>query len=168
MDEDIRKKLEEDFEKKMREVEIEMQIQNRRGDNKRARSVSVGTCFGGQTELLMRANDSSVVWAPMNPVEVVELIHQLAANVGCHIHIQPRNDFASWRKWKVEPHMNPNNPAFPPFVNDMAPFTQLGANMSQHLPGLSPKIEKDNENEKLMAIEKPKNRRTTKRSSNTP
>lgn len=66
----------------------------------RARSVTVGTAFGGTTELMMRKNDGTVVWAILQPVETIELIHQLAANVGCNVHVQPRDDFASWRDWR--------------------------------------------------------------------
>ena len=66
----------------------------------RARSVTVGTAFGGTTELMMRKNDGTVVWAILQPVETIELIHQLAANVGCNVHVQPKDDFASWRDWR--------------------------------------------------------------------
>ncbi len=66
----------------------------------RARSITVGSCFGGTIEISMRRTDGSNTFAIMQPVEVIELIHQLAASAGCHIHIQPRKDFASWRDWK--------------------------------------------------------------------
>jgi len=69
--------------------------------NTRARSVTVGTCFGGTSELSMRMNSGVTVWAALQPVEVVELIHQLAANIGCHMQLIPRHDFASFRNWKV-------------------------------------------------------------------
>jgi hypothetical protein len=42
-----------------------------------------------------------IMWCIMQPVEVTELIHQLAANIGCHIAVKPRDDFASWREWRV-------------------------------------------------------------------
>lgn len=100
----------------------------------RARSVTVGTSFGGITELMMRKNDGTVVWTPLQPVEVVELIHQLAANVGCHIIVKPREDFASWRQWnenaqslsfvedtkqKLENHSH----------DDVEPFNKVGVNL---------------------------------------
>lgn len=66
----------------------------------RARSVTVGTCFGGTVEVSMRRNDGANTFVILQPVEVTEMIHQLAASIGCHIHIQPRRDFASWRDWK--------------------------------------------------------------------
>jgi hypothetical protein len=69
----------------------------------RARSVTVGTSGGGTTEMIMRRMDGTVTWMVLQPVEVIELIHQLAANVGCHIHLQPRRDFSSWRDWKYTP-----------------------------------------------------------------
>jgi hypothetical protein len=68
--------------------------------NNRARSVSVGTAFGGTVDLTLRRPDGVCTYAILQPVEAVEIIHQLAAAVGCHINLQPRNDFASWRQWK--------------------------------------------------------------------
>lgn len=63
----------------------------------RARSVTVGTCFNGIAEIILRAHDGSILWAPLEPVEVGELIHQLAGTIGCHVNIQPRKDFLSYR-----------------------------------------------------------------------
>ena len=72
--------------------------------NNRARSVSVGTAFGGAIDLTMRRPDGVCTYAIMQPVEAIELLHSLAAAVGCHLHLQPRKDFSSWRIWKdVEP-----------------------------------------------------------------
>jgi hypothetical protein len=67
----------------------------------RARSVTVGTAFGGTTEVSMRGNGDKFLYSIMQPVEVIELIHQLAANIGCHIAVKPRDDFGSWREWRV-------------------------------------------------------------------
>jgi hypothetical protein len=67
----------------------------------RARGLTVGTAFGGCTEITMRGQGAQFLFAILQPVEVVELINQLSANIGCHIHIIPRQDFASWRDWKV-------------------------------------------------------------------
>ena len=85
---------------KLADVEHKLSLQNRKADFNRIRSFSVGTAFGGITEISARTNDGSVYWGLFQPVEIIELIHQLAANVGCHIHIQPRRDFAAWRDWK--------------------------------------------------------------------
>lgn len=108
------------------DLELAMTYESRQGDMLRARSVTVGTCFGGTTELMMRGNNGSILWTPMQPVEVIELIHQLAANVGCHIQIQPRKDFSSWREWNLTEDEKTHLNGHPPFVNDMAPFQQLG------------------------------------------
>lgn len=67
----------------------------------RARSVTVGTAFGGVCELILRS-DGATVWAQMQPVEVVELIEQLAAGAGLQVAMRPRVDFASWRGWNVD------------------------------------------------------------------
>jgi len=114
-------------EKKLQEIQRKQDEANFESSLNRARSVTVGTCFGGTTELMMRGNDGSVLWTPMQPVEVVELIHQLAANVGCHIALKPRQDFASWREWRVSEAEKKHLNGHVPFVNDMAVFQQLGA-----------------------------------------
>jgi hypothetical protein len=113
----------------------------------RARSVTVGTAFGGVTELTMRRADGTFTYAIMQPVEVIELIHQLSANVGCHMQLVPRKDFASWRDWKLTEaeleHYRGVQPlpgvGWPPHVNDMAPHMKIGANMppSEQQPGLN-------------------------------
>ena len=152
------------------QIQERMSIAHRKGDLSRARSVTVGTCFGGTTELMMRLNNSSVVWAVLQPVEVIELIHQLAANVGCHIHIQPREDFSSWRNWRVTPEEKKHLNGHPPFVNDMAPHMQVGANLPapEQQPGLQPALmAKETKDEQSMAIEKTVKRRSTKRTAKT-
>lgn len=69
----------------------------------RARSFTVGTAFGGAVEIAMRGEGGSHMWSILQPVEAVEILHQLAAAVGCHIHLTPRYDFAAWRNWKNSP-----------------------------------------------------------------
>lgn len=81
---------------RLRSAQLESELS---GQLTRGRSVSVGTAFGGASEISIRRGDGSHTWVIMQPVEVVELINQLAANIGCHIHLQPRQDFASWRAW---------------------------------------------------------------------
>jgi hypothetical protein len=113
----------------------------------RARSVTVGTAFGGVTELIMRRGDGTFTFALMQPVEIIELIHQLAANVGCHMQLVPRKDFASWRDWKLTEaelaHYRGNQPlpgvGWPPYANDMAPHNQVGGNLPppEQQPGLN-------------------------------
>jgi hypothetical protein len=84
---------------KLDEIQAQQQIKCHEEALNRARSVTVGTAFGGSTELTMRGMGSTFTYAILQPVEVVELIHQLAANIGCHLNLQPRGDFASWRDW---------------------------------------------------------------------
>ena len=65
----------------------------------RARSITVGTAFGGIVEINMRSDIASV-YAQMQPTEAIELIEQLAAGVGVEIAMRPKQDFASWRGWE--------------------------------------------------------------------
>ena len=117
---------------------LQQDIANFSGELTRARSVTVGTAFGGTSEISMRSANGNHVWCLMQPVEVIELIHQLAANVGCHIQLKPRNDFSSWRDWKVTEEEKLHLQGHPPFVNDMAPNNQIGANLPppEEQPGL--------------------------------
>jgi hypothetical protein len=128
----------------------------------RARSVTVGTAFGGSTEISMRMNDGSTVWAIMQPVEVIELVHQLAANVGCHINLQPRNDFSSWRGWRVTEEERKHLNGHPPFANDISQHRHIGGMPVQ--PNLTLPA-KEQENGETMAIEKTVKRRNTKRAT---
>jgi hypothetical protein len=151
--------------KKFKELERQMEIDNFASNKTRARSVTVGTAFGGTTELMMRMPDGTVPWALMQPVEVIELIHQLAANVGCHIHLQPRRDFSSWRDWRVTEEEKLHLSGFPPFPNDMRPHAQVGANLPP--PDQQPGMKIDRSNEHVVAIEKTVKRRSTKRTPKT-
>lgn len=130
----------------------------------RARSVTVGTAFGGTTELTMRRGDGSFTFALLQPVETIELIHQLAANVGCHIHIAPRRDFSSWRDWRVSEEERLHLNGHPPFPNDMAPHNQVGASLPppEQQPGLNFTEEPNGE---TMAVEVPKQRKKSKRAA---
>lgn len=134
------KKTEAD--RKMQEIERTMQVESRIGDLNRARSVTVGTVFGGTTELLMRGDGGRHLWVLMQPVEVIELIHQLAANVGCHINLKPRDDFSSWREWRVSEAEKKHLNGHAPHVNDMAVFQQLGA--SNFDQGIAEQLVKQN------------------------
>ena len=142
----------------------------------RARSVTVGTAFGGTTEISMRANNGSNLWCILQPVEVIELIHQLAANVGCHINLQPRRDFSSWRDWKyteeelahyrgeqIGPWRAGSGHA--PHVNDMAPHQNKGAVLPP--PEMQPGLKIERNDHEPVATKKTVNRRSTKRASAT-
>jgi hypothetical protein len=124
----------------------------------------------------MRRNDGTNTFAILQPVEAIELIHQLAANVGCHLQLVPRRDFASWRDWKYTEAELAHyrgvqqlpGVGHPPHANDMAPHMQLGANMP--LPDLQPGMPntlEGNEDGEPLAIEAPKQRRKYKRASAT-
>jgi hypothetical protein len=164
--------------KRLREIESEMTVSNRQGDLSRARSITVGTCNGGVTEIMMRGNNQ-YMWMIMHPVEVIELIHQLAANVGCHIHIQPRKDFASWRNWQCTDeelaHYRNGGGALinkgsghAPHVNDIAPFVSIGkqpaiaVSKPSNKPAFAVRSEK---NEQTLATQETVRRKRTKRAA---
>ena len=77
-----------------------LELENQQSNLNRARSITVGTAYsGGTLEVALRGNGDRHLWMVLQPTGVVELINQLSAGIGCQIHIQPREDFASWRKW---------------------------------------------------------------------
>jgi hypothetical protein len=129
---EIDAKLELEAYEKRRRTQIEMDMENHESNRNRARSITVGTAFGGTTEVMMRSDGGRHVWCVMQPVEVMELIHQLSANIGCHIHIKPRHDFGSWRDWKLTEEEKLHYNGHPPFVSDMALAHELGANMGAY------------------------------------
>jgi len=72
------------------------------GEIGRARGITVGTAFGGTVEIGLRRADGNTTYAILQPVEAIEILHQLAACVGCHLQLKPREDFASWRDWRTD------------------------------------------------------------------
>jgi hypothetical protein len=85
----------------------------------------------------MRRGDGTFTFAILQPVETIELIHQLAANVGCHLQLVPRKDFSSWRDWKYTEEelahyrgvQNLPGVGHPPHANDMAEHQHIGQNL---------------------------------------
>ena len=147
------------------------QLEALEANENRAQSLTVGTAGGGSVEITMRTHSGRFMWNTYQPVEVVEFINQLAAGIGCHIHILPRQDFASWRNWKVSPeelahikgiqHFQGVGHAPFPKMHDEA-FGEGGLNLPhpEEQPG-RPKLEvKETEN---VATKKAVNKRTTKR-----
>jgi hypothetical protein len=176
-----------DAKRKFQELQNRQELENFESNLNRARSVTVGTAFGGTTELMMRSDGGRHIWCLMQPVEVIELIHQLSANVGCHIQLKPRDDFSSWREWRVSEAEKKHLSGHAPFVNDMAVFHQLGAagfdqaaaeatvnhNLAQkeyeYVNGSAVKAQKEKgtEHVDVLATEKTLKRRSTKRTPKT-
>lgn len=146
--------------------------QLQREQTARARSVTVGTAFGGVAELIMRRTDGTFTFAVLQPVEAIELIHQLAASVGCHINLAPRRDFASWRDWKYTEEelahyrgvQNLPGVGHPPHSNYVESFPEIGANLPapEQQPGLN---FRGTPNGEAVAVEAPKQRRKSKRTA---
>jgi hypothetical protein len=136
----------------------------------------------------MRGEGGQSLWCLMQPVEVTELIHQLAANIGCHIAIKPRDDFSSWREWRISEAEKKHLNGHVPFPNDVSVFQQLGAagfdqaaaeagiqndldqKEYEYVNGAAQKAQKKRgvKNGNTVAIEKPANKRSTKRTPKTP
>ena len=168
------KKIDPKLEQKLEELRIMLDISNLEAEKNRSRSVTVGTAFGGVTEISMRSKSGQVLWTHLQPVEVIELIHQMSANIGCHIHIVPRKDFASWRGWKEsDPQLSSNSPNFSPLPNGTAPWPQKDTEPNEVATTLpTPEIQagmsedtQTRSKKHVVATEKLKNRRNIKRTS---
>lgn len=93
---------------------LEQEIKRVKGDFSRARSVTVGNAGAGVIEISMRGDAGEHMWCLLNPAEITELIHSLAGSIGCHINLKPREDFASWREWRLadSPSLLTHGPSF--------------------------------------------------------
>tara|TARA_Y100000385_G_scaffold238032_1_gene252862 strand:- start:102 stop:641 length:540 start_codon:yes stop_codon:yes gene_type:complete len=153
----------------------ELHLANMKADQaNRARGFTIGTAFGGTTEISMRGNAGQNLFCLLQPVEVIELIHQLSANVGCHLKLLPRKDFSSWRDWQLTEeelaHYRGNQAlpgvGHPPHSNDMAVHHDVGGGVlpaTEVQAGVPLQI-KEKEKENAVAIKKTVNKRSTKRS----
>ncbi len=172
--EEIEKRLEEIRQEQIL-IDAEQNLRNYKSNLTRGRALTVGTAFGGTTEISMRGDGDAYLWILLQPVEVTELIHQLAGNIGCHINIKPRDDFASWRNWKADPMLGYADPAnlpqpYSPEQIDTA--CEIGNKLPspEQQPGhnyYDPQKEIRTQDEPL-AIKKSTNKRKSKRTSSTP
>lgn len=85
--------------KKIHDLYEENEFYSMKQNRNRARSITVGTAFGGIVEVNMRS-DAGSVYAQMQPIEAIELIEQIAAGIGVEIAMRPKVNFASWRGWE--------------------------------------------------------------------
>src|SRR5210317_1924890 len=88
----------------------------------RAQAITIGKTGACSTEITLRGVDGNYLFGVYHPAEVIELINQLSANIGCHIHIKPRDDFASYREWK---ELGEDDLAH---LNGHAPFPEMMSN----------------------------------------
>ena len=154
-----------EFAKQFEERQQQQQLEALDSNRNRAQAVSIGMSGSGTTEITMRGVDGTFLWNVYPPTQVTEFIHQLAASIGCHIQIQPREDFGSWREW------NPVNDAerlhlngFPPFAGERVGHEKMGLlKKDKTQPGFTPTLEAK-EQKNAVATKKTVNKRSTKRS----
>jgi hypothetical protein len=91
----------------------------------------------------------------------------LAGNIGCHISVQPRKDFSSWRAWKLDEDDKLYLNGHAPLPNDMAPHSQIGINYA--VPEGDQGINNNNTNtrneDEPLAIKKTINKRKSRRTT---
>lgn len=86
--------------KRMQELEEDLQFNSMKSNINRARSITVGTAFGGIIEISLRT-DTDFFYAQLQPTEAVEIIEQLASACGLQIALRPKQDFSAWRGWEL-------------------------------------------------------------------
>ena len=154
--------------KKLQEIEEQLIIGSHKEGLNRARGITVGTAFGGTTEVTMRGETGGYLFSILQPVETLELIHQLAGSIGCHIHVKPREDFGSWRVWnegKV-PQRLPFSDQ-PPGIEESPEYMDTGRSLSAPEQNLTESVEVK-EKENVVATKKTVNKRTPKRTRKSP
>jgi len=143
------------------------QLETLEANETRAQSITVGTAGGGSIEITMRSSSGRFLWNTYQPVEVVEFINQLAAGIGCHINILPRQDFASWRDWKVTPEELEHARGIQPFQGvGHSPHPNI-LGREEYTAGMAPQIsplKEDVQEKENVATKKAVNKRSTKRS----
>jgi hypothetical protein len=156
-----------EFEKQFKERQQQQQLSALESNKNRAQSVSIGMSNSGTTEITMRGENGTFLWNVYQPVQVTEFIHQLAASIGCHLHIQPREDFGSWREWQQPnaqqlQHLN----GFPPFAGQINGTHETGLlKKSETSAGMAqPRVKQEKKN---VATKKTVNKRSTKRGRTT-
>lgn len=94
------KKEETAIRKKINNMYEENEYANLQQNKNRARSITIGTAFGGAIEVNMRGDYHSL-WCILTPVEAVEVLEQLAVAAGVQVATKPKEDFSAWRGWDV-------------------------------------------------------------------
>jgi hypothetical protein len=165
MDKNLVKQRLEQIKLEQELLDAEQRLRSLKSNMSRSRSVTVGTAFGGTTEISMRGDAGEALWCLLQPVEAIELIHQLAANVGCHIAIKPREDFSSWRGWKVTEEEKLHLQGHPPFAGEVPTADNVGASLPP--PEQQPGMKLNRSNDDVVATKKTVDRRNTKRAAKT-
>jgi len=145
--------------------EAEHAFKTLKSNAQRARSVTAGTAFGGVVEVAMRGDGSDALWCLLQPVEAIELIHQLSSAIGCHIAIKPREDLSSWRGWNLSETQQLDFNGHAPFSNPVPVADASGGKLPPPEKQSGMKITRSTKN--VVATEKTINRRSTKRASKT-
>jgi len=94
------KKEETAIRKRINQMYEENEYANLQQNKNRARSITIGTAFGGAIEVNMRGDYHSL-WCILSPVEAIEVLEQLAAAAGVQVATRPKDDFSAWRGWDV-------------------------------------------------------------------
>lgn len=110
------------FDKEFHGKQFEHQLRTQDSFDTRAQGVAVGVGTGGSVELMMRTAEGKFMWQNFQPVQTAEMIHLMAAAIGCTAELKPRGDFTCWRVWDRPETASPH----PPFPSNEPDPTQGG------------------------------------------
>lgn len=88
------------LQKKLLEINVERIAQSTESEIDRARSFYIGK-NGTGIEFGLRGDGRRFLYYIMSENEAIEVVHSIAAAIGCHIALKPREDFAATRPWKL-------------------------------------------------------------------
>jgi hypothetical protein len=71
-------------------LDLELAFLARQGDLCRGRSLAIGVSLNGVIEIVIRHNNGQCAWVVLNTHEVVTLVHQIAAALGCCVTLEPQ------------------------------------------------------------------------------
>lgn len=118
----------------------ENELKHIESNRNRARSVTVGTAFGGVVEVMMRS-EFGYMFALLQPVEAIEIIEQLAAGCGIEIAMRPKQNFSTWRGWETtEDNV---------YVKGSAPFQIKDSKKQNALKAAAEEVELEFEKQRL-------------------
>lgn len=141
---------------KIRSFQEENELHNMMDNTRnRARSITVGTSYGGVIEIALR-NEFNTMWTIMQPVEVIEFIESAAAAVGVEIAMRPKQNFTSWRGWNYDGEQ-------PAFFGKGSPYPTLEDSELDYTRNLLEEAREEIKQLKGEEEEKPKLKPTRKR-----
>jgi len=168
------KKEETAIRKRINQMYEENEYANLQQNKNRARSITVGTAFGGAIEVNMRGDYHSL-WCILSPVEAIEMLEQIAAAAGVQVATKPKDDFSAWRGWDVDNidhvhwkgaapwQVSPENKKSDKQLEAAKEVKQLPPSKEEIKEEFKKQVKQKSTKESIEEIQKPQQRRSTRK-----